>query len=334
MDPARSSSPLDRLERIEGVLGQHAEMITAAVSDAQREAESNRHTLAALASQLQQITALLTQPAASTSPPAPVSVPVPAPLLPADAPEPRVGTPERYDGDPETCGPFITNCSLLFSLQPRTFASEQAKVAFTINHLTGRARLWGTAEWERRSPSCTSFQSFADELRKVFGLGASRSEMAQGLMGMRQGDRRVADYSIDFRTRASMSSWNPAALVDAFHHGLAEYIKDELVSHEVPTTLDGIIELAIRIDLRIQARRRERRQESARRQLPCRPGGGANVSTLSPVQPLEEPEPMQLGRTSLTLEERERRRRSRLCMYCGGAGHFVSSCPAKASAHP
>lgn len=65
-------------------------------------------------------------------------------------------------------------------------------------------------------------------------------------MGLKQGNRTVADYS-------SLSSWNSAALVDAFFYGLAEYIKDELVSHEVPSTLDGVIELAIQIDLRVHA---------------------------------------------------------------------------------
>jgi len=71
-----------------------------------------------------------------------------------------VGVPERDAGDPEGCNPFITNCSILFALQPHTFASEEAKVAFTINNLTGRARLWGTAEWERHTPACFSFNSF------------------------------------------------------------------------------------------------------------------------------------------------------------------------------
>lgn len=98
-----------------------------------------------------------------------------------------MGTPECYNGDPETCRPFLTNCSLLFALQTHTFATEGAKVAFTINHLTGKARLWGTAEWVKQSPACASFQQFAEELRKVFGLGASGSETAQGLMGLRQG---------------------------------------------------------------------------------------------------------------------------------------------------
>ncbi|KAJ8259918.1 hypothetical protein GJAV_G00174960 [Gymnothorax javanicus] len=51
---------------------------------------------------------------------------------------------------------------------------------------------------------------------------------------------------MDFRTRSSRSRWNPAAQVDAFLHDLADNLKNELVSYEVPSTLDGIIELAMK----------------------------------------------------------------------------------------
>ncbi|XP_060774483.1 diencephalon/mesencephalon homeobox protein 1-B-like [Neoarius graeffei] len=47
-------------------------------------------------------------------------------------------------------------------------------------------------------------------------------------------------------------------LVDAFLHSLADYTKDKLVSYEQPSTLDEAIALAIRIDCRVQTRRRER----------------------------------------------------------------------------
>ena len=41
--------------------------------------------------------------------------------------------------------------TVFFAMQPHTYSSEAAEVAFTVNHLTGRARRWGSAEWERRS---------------------------------------------------------------------------------------------------------------------------------------------------------------------------------------
>lgn len=96
--------------------------------------------------------------------------------------------------------------------------------------------------------------------------------------------------------------------------------------------LDGVIELAIRIDLRVQARRRERRQRASQSSAQFR--GGSTSTSSSPGQQMVEPEPMQMGHASLTPEEWEHRRRSNLCMYCGKEGHFVSTCPAKAKAHP
>lgn len=96
----------------------------------------------------------------------------------------QLQVPEHYSGEPEGCNQFLNNCSI--ALQSHTFASETAKVAFAINHLTGRARLCGTAEWERGTAACSSFQAFSTELRKVFGLVSLDPDATGGLMSQRQ----------------------------------------------------------------------------------------------------------------------------------------------------
>lgn len=256
--------------------------------------------------------ATMLQQAAPTSAPSP---PAPAPgFPPSTAPEPRVGAPERYSGDPEGCNPFLTNCSILFALQPHAFASEAARVAFAINHLTGRARLWGTAEWERGTPACSSFQAFSAELRKVFGPVSLVPDATGGLMSLRQGNRPVADYAIDFRTQARLSDSNSAAQCDAFPDGLAPYTKDELVSFNLPPSLDGLTELSSRLDIRIQVRRRELRQEGVDRRPSARLCESPATPNLSTEPAAGGAEPMQVGRTSLTPEERERRCRGNLCL--------------------
>eukprot|EP00066_Takifugu_rubripes_P017527 XP_011606793.1 PREDICTED: uncharacterized protein LOC105417071 [Takifugu rubripes] len=145
MNPAHNPSPLDRLERIEGIIQLHEKAVAAVAAKMRRATEQG--------------------------------------------PEPRVGEPEHYEGNPESCDSFVVNCSLLFSLQPRTFATEAAKVAYTITHLSGRAWLWGTAEWERQSEACSTFSAFAAELHKVFGQGNSRSSAGRRLLALRQGER-------------------------------------------------------------------------------------------------------------------------------------------------
>ena len=124
-------------------------------------------------------------------------------------------------------------------------------------------------------------------------------------MNIRQGNRTVAEFSIDFRTLARRSEWNAAAVVDAFFHGLADYIKDELVSHDLPESLDEAVALAVRIDRRVQARRREKGRQS---QPFTRTRSSVSTSLPPPSHPqdlCDQPESMEIGRAILSPEERQ-----------------------------
>ncbi|MGL5500211.1 MAG: DUF4939 domain-containing protein, partial [Plesiomonas shigelloides] len=90
-----------------------------------------------------------------------------------------------------------------FALQANTFSTEQSKVAFVLTLLTGRAALWGTAVWENQDPCCASFKTLADEMKKVFDRAVYGREAARTLMELRQGERSVSDFSIEFRTLAA-----------------------------------------------------------------------------------------------------------------------------------
>ncbi len=142
--------------------------------------------------------------------------------------EPRLPPPAFYSGEPQQCRSFLAKCSLYISLQPSSFPTEESKIAFVITLLSGGAALWGTTVWEQKLPCCTSFQSFSEEIRKVFDRAASGREAARFLAELRQGDRSVTDYSIEFRTLAAECRWNLEAQWDMFFHGLADYVKDEI----------------------------------------------------------------------------------------------------------
>lgn len=100
----------------------------------------------------------------------------------------------------------------------------------------------------------------------------------------------MVNYSINFGTQAWLSEWNQAAQCDAFLMGLSDYVKEKLVSYDLPTSLDGVIELASRIDCCIQARQREV------------PSPALTIPLTTQSQRETESEPMQVSRTSLTSE--------------------------------
>ncbi|KAI2645588.1 Transposon Tf2-9 polyprotein [Labeo rohita] len=129
-------------------------------------------------------------------------------------------------------------------------------------------------------------------------------EAARLLAELRQGNRTVTDYSIEFRTLAAECGWNSEAQWDMFLYGLSDFIKDEIYSLELPTGVDSLIDLAIWVDTRLQS---------------------------ETVLSLPDPEPMQMGRSRLSQQEKQRRRERGLCLYCGATGHIAAQCPVKAS---
>ncbi len=68
---------------------------------------------------------------------------------------------------------------------------------------------------------------FTAEL-KVFGHSTPGRNVAWGLLNLVQGERRVADYSIEFHTVAAESKWNTLFLYDASYNRLSNVVKDEL----------------------------------------------------------------------------------------------------------
>ncbi|KAI2657474.1 Transposon Tf2-9 polyprotein [Labeo rohita] len=143
---------------------------------------------------------------------------------------------------------------------------------------------------------------------------------------LRQGNRSVTDYSIEFRTLAAECGWNSEAQWDMFLYGLSDFIKDEIYSLELPTGVDSLIDLAIRVDTRLQ-----RRGQRTPLGLPVTPQGHFSSFPGETVLSLPDPEPMQMGRSRLSQQEKQRRRERGLCLYCGAAGHIAAQCPVKAS---
>ncbi|KAL0147989.1 hypothetical protein M9458_056716, partial [Cirrhinus mrigala] len=247
---------------------------------------------ARMGQQDEQVSELTNQLQQLRSPAAPSPSPPPPPVPDSHDVhhEPRLPTPEVYAGEPNLCRAFLTKCSMYFSLQPITFASEQSKVALVLTLLSGRAAQWGTAVWENQHPCCASFELLSEEMRRVFDRAVMGREAASVLADLRQGNCTVLDYSIEFRTVAAESNWNEAAQWDMFLHGLADRIQ-----REDPEDLDGLISLALRVDSRLQ-RRDQLVLQTPLSEFPRRPVNTAS-NTVSPVL---DHEPMQSKPSSTT----------------------------------
>lgn len=88
--------------------------------------------------------------------------------------EPRLPPPERYVGDPGTCRAFLSQCSLIFELQPSLFPSDHSRIAYLITLMSGRALSWAMAVWEQQFAIYLCLEDFIAEVRKVFDSPVSR----------------------------------------------------------------------------------------------------------------------------------------------------------------
>jgi len=257
--------------------------------------------------------------AAATSDPLPVSSPLP---VHRDAITP---TPDYFSGELEKCKGFLLQCTLVFNRSPRSFPDDVSKISYIVGLLRDRALKWAESVIDQSTLTDYSYQEFLDLFKQTFCPKVSEESASKKLWSLKQGSRSVADFAIDFRTLATESGWNEPALKGAFLHSLNEKLKDELACRDEPDSLDELINLTIRLDHRIRERywpSNSRPSLTASRQPPASP-----EPSVSPN--LNQPEPMQLGRTRLSSEERHRRLTSGCCLYCGSSQHYISSCPVR-----
>ncbi|KAL0196874.1 hypothetical protein M9458_005414, partial [Cirrhinus mrigala] len=223
--------------------------------------------------------------------------------------QPKIALPDKWDGSRGRCDVFLTN--LQHVIHP-TAAGSLSSSPFS----PGRQKADGIAAY--------SYPEFTTQLRAAFQHPESEVEVDSRLYHLRQGERSVSQYTTDFRTLAVQTQWSDAALRTAFYEGLSTRLKDELAVRELPATLEGMIQLALRVDQRMG---HTTKRSTLRHRHLDQPFTHA-VAAPSPPPPAAPEahssgagEPMQIGRTSLTAAERARRYREGLCAYCASPDH-------------
>ncbi len=286
------------------------------------EVSAQASALASHQQQLGRLTSLTeelvrTLQALQLSPPA-MNPPMHNPPPPASVTaSPRLAFPEKFDGSPSRCKGFLLQCSMFVNQQPTLYSTDESRIAFVCSLLTGRALDWATAVWSDERAVFPSFTRFLQRFREVFKHPAGGKEVGEQLLALRQGRSTAADYALSFRTLSAQTGWADDPLKLLFRKGLSMELQSELACRDEGRSLDQFIDLAIQIDNLVRSRRQPHF-------LAASPG------MTSPP----EPEPMQLGFTHLSTEERERRMHNNLCLYCGLPGHLRASCPTRPPRNP
>jgi len=282
---------------------------------------------------------------------------------------PKIANPEFFKGDRLLLTNFISQCQLKFAGEPAKFLDEKAKIYFAGSYLREGPYSWFqpliSADARGQSPSeFRSFEAFADALTTIYGDPNLVITSERELRALRQ-TTSVAQYIAEFQRLRQYVKHNEPSLIDQFHHGLRDNVKDKLVNGPRSETLAEMMKAAATYDARIQERIIERRITSNTLAVPPRSTSStpSNVPftpsrTPSPAASLQRPPvpvstrpapvaprapnpdgtiPMVLDSTRsgpVSATERERRRINNLCFYCGLPGHSVMNCPSSPPPRP
>lgn len=243
--------------------------------------------------------------------------------------------PPEFDGkDRKACTTFLSHLNLYINGSPSLFPNDAAKITFAASYLRGRAFSWFEPYLlQPESLVTTNWQTFTTELVNHLGDPDRLGTITRELQTLRQ-TSSASDYSSRFYQLSSHLSWNDDALRDQFYTGLKATVKDALAMTSADyTTLKELSDVAIKIDNRLYQRKLESKDTRSPPAAPTRASTTFSRPSGNNVSP--GPAPMDLDGTKskkfkpLTQEERARRIRENLCIYCGGSGHRVLNCPLK-----
>ena len=264
--------------------------------------------------------------------------------------EPRVSLPEKFSGERSEFRTFINQLELVFMLNPSRYQGDAAKIATTGTLLQGVAASWFNPfleNPEKFKDVLNNWENFKTMFRRTFASIDPTITAANEISRLRQANGPVSTYVARFMQLRSDLNWNEDALIHQFRTGLSNEVKDLLLHHEHPTSLQEFTLLAIRIDGRLYEHRQQSLGQSRNRSgqgfherskisnpyssaLPPRQPNPPPITSTSPYNQTTGSVPMEIDsvrRGPLTQEERENRFKNNLCIVCGSPEHFKANCP-------
>ncbi|XP_029463831.1 uncharacterized protein LOC115094716 [Rhinatrema bivittatum] len=156
----------------------------------------------------------------------------------------QMPAPARYSGDPKSCRGFLNQCYIRFDLLPAQFPTDRVKTTYIISLLDGKPLAWASSLWERQDFRLNNLVQFVKSFRRVFDEPSRASTAASELLQLRQGNRPLEEYAMEFQTLASELAWGEDSLHGIFLEGLSPRLQDELAARDLPDDLQDLIELA------------------------------------------------------------------------------------------
>jgi hypothetical protein len=260
---------------------------------------------------------------------------------PSTTKKPKMAAPEKYDGSREELRTFLTKIDLYCEFNE--VPNDQDKILMASTYMKGKAANWmqpyvddylldaehrGTKDETRTM--FASWTEFKQEMGRIFGEVDAKNQAEKRITHLRQ-TKSVSAYTAEFKQLQARIDWDDAALRTVFEAGLKENVKDGLVHHDKPGTLQALIELATRIDNRLWERSQQKGRfqptmANTRKQRSRYDKDGDTIMTGKVQEKAKDRKTRGKRHDGLSKEERQKRYDNKACLRCGKVGHFARDC--------
>jgi len=251
--------------------------------------------------------------------------------------EPKVNKPAEFSGKLSEYSTFISQCLLIFSMCPISYAHDEQKVLFVISYLAGTPRSWARSILDDQNHPYR--KNFAEFKRALDAMYADRNlkQRAKDKLGHLEQTKSVASYSAEFQQTIAPLNLDDDSKQSMFYKGLSSGIKKALIYFSPAKTFDELLEQCVSLDQRQYALRQEEKfaeksskphpkssgNSSNNSKKPGPPNHSQSGSTPKYKQPSQSDGPYE----PLSEDERKHRRENNLCFRCGLSEHRIGGCP-------
>jgi hypothetical protein len=265
-----------------------------------------------------------------------------APVAPESHHHRRVHIPHpftpAFNGDPKTLSfrAFKAKLGVVFQRFDSAFQNDNQCVNYALSCMTGPplehyAPIFNR-EVDDEEDILENYNNFISAVEAAYGDRLSVQEAEDKIRFLKQRGS-MQEYISEFSTLQGQVRYNQAALVSQFKFGLSDPVRVLLQNqwHSLQTMKDATEAATTAYQNHRLANRRPVVHRPVAQPWQHKPNPHPTRNPPAPAPASSGPTAMELGaiRGPLSSHEKERRRRDRLCMYCGTGGHFAAQCPNK-----
>ena len=258
--------------------------------------------------------------------------------------------PPMYGGDRAELRTWTTQLRLKLLMNADRYPTMPGKLAYAISRLKDTA-LYQIRPYIKDDDTIDlrDVSELITKLELAFGDPDRKATAQRELRRLQQANREFHVYLAEYQRLIPDTGYNEEAKRSILLEGISNELKSAILTLDLPTDLDEVIQILQKIDNRYRATQASIRKAGTVFSNTSRSSSAPTIAAVSKPTPAPAPtvttttkisappssDAMDLSvsrhRGPLTPAEKSRRMNEGLCMYCGGSGHFAQSCPLSSS---